>query len=59
MFSLVKEGEPVFAKDFYDSFTKKKLWVEQFVKFKSFMDPETPSLRNIALGLNSAITEAT
>lgn len=57
MFRLVREGEPIFNKDFCEFFTKKPC-VELFVKFKSFKDPETLILRNIALGFNSTVTKA-
>lgn len=59
MFNLVKEGEPVFSKDFHEFFKIKKICVEHsFSSLRSVRTARTPSLRNIALGLNSVITES-
>lgn len=60
MFNLVKEGEPIFSKDFCEFFKIKNITCRaQFLKFKVFKDYKIPSLRNIALGLSSVITAAT
>lgn len=59
MFSL-KEGEPIFSNNFCDPFKIKKSHVDHsFSSLRAFKDPKTPSFRNIALGLNSVITEPT
>lgn len=44
MLSLVKEGEPIFSKDFCDFFKIKIKCRAQFLKIKNFKDPMTQVL---------------